>query len=152
VAEEQKINNVNLKRTVTIKAIVTEDFKKYLAFECTTGIQNLEQNLKKVEFEGKNYLDKLETGKANNADKERVRTQIARDKTQISRMMLDLKKRLATAKDLKEGSLYQQGTIEGFTNVKIGENLYEKLGGVEIIVKDAIVQEIKKTELPQVKK
>ena len=39
-------------------------------------------------------------------------------------------------------SIYSQGPIDGMVTVSAGDNLYEKLGGVEIVVKDGVVQEI----------
>ena len=44
--------------------------------------------------------------------------------------------------DLELKSLYSQGPVEGFVTVQVGDNIYEKLGGVEVIVEDGIVKKI----------
>ena len=51
--------SVTLKRTVTIKAIVTEDFKKYLVFELQNAIKNLDQKMSLVDTQGKKLIETL---------------------------------------------------------------------------------------------
>ncbi|NBV41533.1 hypothetical protein EBR96_02025 [bacterium] len=43
---------------------------------------------------------------------------------------------------LELNSLFTQGTVDGFVSVSEGDNLYEKLGGMEILVQDGVVQKI----------
>ena len=43
---------------------------------------------------------------------------------------------------LELGTLYSQGPVEGFVNVAVGDNLYEKLGAVELVVEDGVVKKI----------
>jgi hypothetical protein len=140
---EAKNQNLNIKRTVAIKAIVTEEFKKYLIFESNNAIFNCERDLKQIEMESTQYLEAL---KKESRTKEiaEVKVQVDVDKEKINRMILELKRRIKIIKDLELNSFYSQGTIESFTNLKIGDNLYEKLGGIEIIVKDGLVQAIQK--------
>ena len=38
---------------------------------------------------------------------------------------------------------YSQGPVDGFVTVSTGDNLYEKLGGIEILVKDGIIVKIR---------
>ena len=42
-------------------------------------------------------------------------------------------------------SLYSQGPVEGFVTVNVGDNLYEKLGGIELVVEDGVVKKIMST-------
>lgn len=45
------------------------------------------------------------------------------------------------------GSEYPRGTIEGQVEVKVGDNLFEKLAGILLIVKDGIVVEIRQQKV-----
>ena len=45
--------------------------------------------------------------------------------------------------ELPIGSVVTQFTLESPVEVKVGENVFQKLEGGEILVKDGIVQEIK---------
>ena len=51
--------------------------------------------------------------------------------------------KIEEAKKLIIGSEFVQGPLEGPVTVAIGDNLYKKVGGAEIIVKDGIIQEIR---------
>lgn len=93
-----------LKQTIAIKAVVTEDFKKYLRYELKKSTET-----------------ETETDFFN---------------------VLILEKKRNEIKDFELGSLVIQGTVDGFIKVKKGDNLYNKLGGFEIIIKDGIIQDI----------
>ncbi len=56
---------------------------------------------------------------------------------------MELNQRFGMIKELQPGSLFTQGIIEGFASVKEGDNLYEKLGAMEIIVQDGVIQTIR---------
>jgi len=133
---------ITLKRTVTIKAIVTEDFKKYLIHEIDNSVKELTNKFKIVEEQGKKLVESLTT--AGHAEQiAAVNQQIELERQQQAQAASDLEKRKSEVSSLKLDSEFIQGTIDGFVGVKVGDNLYQKLGGLEIIIKDGIVQEIK---------
>ena len=49
---------------------------------------------------------------------------------------------------LKDGDLYYTGTIEGMINLSQGDTFYDSMYGAEIILKDGVIHEIKKTDVP----
>jgi hypothetical protein len=51
--------SIQLKRTVTVKVIVTEEFKKYLAEELKMALTNLDNQIKQVEDQGKKLVTTL---------------------------------------------------------------------------------------------
>jgi hypothetical protein len=134
--------NVTLKRTVTIKAIVTDDFKSYLTYELETAIKDLQTKIADIEKQGQLLIDTL---KQDNASEQiaSVEQQLKLERHQQLGVIGDLQTRIKEAKMLALNSEFVQGTIDGFVTVKPGDNLYQKLGGLEIIVKDGIVQDIK---------
>ncbi len=134
--------SVTLKRTVTIKAIVTEDFKKYLTYELETSIKDLQKKMSDVEKQAKDLVSSLEQTGASDQVK-MINQQLQIEQQQQANTISDLQKRILDAKNLQLDSEFIQGTIDGFTTVKVGDNLYQKLGALEIIVKDGVVQEIK---------
>lgn len=134
--------SVTLKRTVTIKAIVTEDFKKYLTYELETSIKDLQKKMTDVEKQANDLIASLE--KTGSSDQiKMIGQQLQIEKQQQENTISDLQKRIQDAKNLQLDSEFIQGTIDGFTTVKVGDNLYQKLGALEIVVKDGVVQDIK---------
>jgi hypothetical protein len=133
---------VTLKRTVTIKAIVTDDFKSYLTYELETAIKDLQSKISDIEKQGQLLIDSL---RKENASEQvaSVEQQLKLERQQQLGVIADLQARIKEAKNLAPNSEFVQGTIDGFVTVKPGDNLYQKLGGLEIIVKDGVVQDIK---------
>jgi hypothetical protein len=133
---------ITLKRTVTIKAIVTEDFKKYLSHELNQSIKELEDKLQAVEDQGKQLISSLNKS-GNDQQRDTIEQQIQLERQQQEQAKSDLEKRKEEVKVLELDSEFAQGTIDGFVGIKAGDNLYQKLGALEIIVKDGVVQEIR---------
>ena len=132
---------VTLKRSVTIKAIVTDKFKQYLMYELQTSIdqatkqlEQLEKEAEKIEAESKSKTPKINV--------EASYRQLETERTKIVSTIEDIKKRIEHTKTLKNDDEYIQGVVDGFVNINQGDNLYEKLGGMEIIVKDGVVDQI----------
>ncbi|MDD5455545.1 MAG: YlqD family protein [Candidatus Margulisbacteria bacterium] len=136
------VKTVTLKRTVTIKAIVTEDFKNYLSFELETAIKDLQNKIQEIDKQGQLLIESLKKEGASEQTKS-IEQQLKLEKQQQLSVINDLKNRIAEAKNLQLESEFVQGTIDGFVAIKPGDNLYQKLGALEIIVKDGIIQEIK---------
>ena len=135
---------LSLQRNITIKVVVTEDFKKYLVSELERSIKNMETQLSTMETQGKRLVENLKKqGEKTVKQVSAIVQQINMDKQQAILAKADLEKKIAEAKDLKLGAEFLQGTVPGNTTVKEGDNLYKKLGGVEILLKDGVVQEIR---------
>jgi len=142
MSTQKKSKNVTLKRTVTIKAIVTDNFRQYLKQELSQAINDLDSKLNEVVTQGNKLIEQLE--KQGQVDQVKViQQQMEMDKQQQIAAKADLEKRIGESDTLSLGSEFVQGTIDGFVSVKEGDNLYEKLGAMEIIIKDGIVQQIK---------
>lgn len=136
------VKTVTLKRTVTIKAIVTEDFKNYLTYELETAIKDLQQKIQGMEQQGKALIDSLQSEGSSDQIKS-IEQQLKLEKQQQQNVINDLTRRIEEAKGLQLDTEFVQGTIDGFVGVKVGDNLYQKLGALEIIVKDGIIQDLK---------
>jgi hypothetical protein len=135
---------VTLKRTVTIKVIVTEEFKKYLVSELERAIKNLDAQLNQMEDQGKKLIETLKKqGEKTKKQVVAISQQINLDRQQERLAKADLEKKVKDAQLLPLNSEFIQGTVDGFVEVDKGDNLYKKLGGLEVIIKDGMVQEIR---------
>jgi len=65
------------------------------------------------------------------------------EKTRQTAARSDLLMKIEEAKRLQISTEFVQGPLEGPVHISLGDNLYKKVGGAEIIVKDGIVQEIR---------
>ncbi len=135
---------ISLKRTVTVKVIVTEEFKKYLAEELKMALANLDNQIKQVEDQGKKLVGTLkEQGDSGKKQAQAIVAQMQTDRSQYVQTRSELEKKMKDASLLPLNSEFTQGTLDGQVEVNVGDNLYEKLGGLEIIVKDGVILELR---------
>lgn len=137
----KEIPTITLKRIVTIKVIVTDQFKQYLVSELERAIRNLQLQLQQVETYANQYIADLE--QKNMAQQATAfRQQVAAEKQRQDLAIQELQKRIEEAKRLPLDSEFIQGTVDGLVQIKKGDNLYEKLGAMEITIKDGVIQKI----------
>jgi len=142
MAEKTQGNSVELKRVVMVKAIVTEAFKTNLIKELERAIGNIENQSSQIVERGKAYLEDLKQ-KGLNQKAAAFKHQVEEERNKQSAAKADLLMKIEEAKKLELGSEFVQGPLEGPVNVELGDNLYKKVGGAEIIVKDGVIQEIR---------
>jgi len=131
--------SVTLKRTVTIKVVVTEKFKSYMLYELNEAVRNAEQRTQLINQQIP-QLDQLAA--SDNVGRQALIQQLEAEKIQLDATIKDQQARIDAINGLQLGTFFTQGTVDGFVSVSEGDNLYEKLGGMEIILNDGIVQKI----------
>lgn len=134
--------SVELKRVVMVKAIVTEAFKQNLIKELERAIANIETQSGQMETQGKGYLEDLKK-KGLMQKAAAFKHQYDEEKARQAAARADLMMKIEEAKKLQLNTEFVQGPLEGPVEVALGDNLYKKVGGAEIIVKDGIIQEIR---------
>ena len=122
---------VNLKRQVLVKAVVTEQFKDYLNFELTETVSMYTKQIQDIDRQLSSMSGDTPMFVQLSAEKEQLQAYIANEGNQRNFVA-----------GLELGSYYSQGPVDGFVPVSVGDNLYEKIGGVEIIVENGIVKSI----------
>lgn len=140
MAEKGKM--IELKRVVMVKAIVTEAFKQNLVKELDRAVSNLDNQASQMEGRSKSYLESLKK-KGLMQKAAAFKHQIEDEKARQAAAKSDLVMKIEEAKKLQLGTEFVQGPLEGPVDVRVGDNLYKKVGGAEIIVKDGIIQEIR---------
>jgi uncharacterized membrane protein YfbV (UPF0208 family) len=142
------MQSIRLKRPVAIKAVVTEKFKTEAAKEIQQALQNFDLALQQLEFQGKRALADVEN--ANIPNKAEVKAnlegQVEQQRAQINQQKAELIQRLNFISQLEMNSEFMQATVDNYVEVKVGDNLYEKLSNTEVLVKDGIIVEIRGQE------
>lgn len=140
------MESIKLKRPVAVKAIVTEKFKSEAQKEIQQALQNFDLALQQLEFQGKRALSDLDKN-PDVPNKEQARQglqgQIEQQRGQINAQKAELLQRLNMIAQLEMNSEFMQATVDNYVDIKVGDNLYEKLSNTEVIVKDGIVVEIR---------
>jgi hypothetical protein len=143
------MESISLKRQVAIKAIVTDTFKQNVTAEIQQALQQIDLNLQQLEFQGKRAMADLEkkglspAGPQQQAQMEALRQSIEQERERLNMGKNEMLQRLQMISQLEMNSEFVQGTVDNYVDVKVGDNLYEKLSNTEVILKDGVVVEIR---------
>ena len=142
-------DSIQLTRQIAIRTIVTENFKTQVSEEISRNLQQIETEMQQMEFRVKRSIADLEKRAGSMASAEdrtqigNLRAQLEAEKIRLGQLKEDMHGQSKALVELPIGSVVTQFTLETPVEVKVGENLFQKLEGGEILVKDGIIQEIK---------
>ena len=106
------------------------------------AVKNIDDQLSQMDVQSRGYIENLRKKGAVQQLND-FKKQLQQERARQTAAKSDLLMKIEQAKKLVIGTEFVQGPLEGPVEVKIGDNLYKKVGGAEIIVKDGVVQEIR---------
>ncbi len=142
--EKNQLPAITMTRTTRLWAIVTERLREQLAGEYQQAIDGVDDELKQLEDTSTRLVTNL--FRANPQQAMAVRQQMEVEKRRREQLKGRLSAHKKQAEGLELGTEYLRGTIETLAEVKPGDNLSELMCGVELVVKDNVVQEIRKVD------
>ena len=140
-------NSISIKRSIAIKAIVTPTWKEDAEKELSKAISNIDQQLSQLEQEGQQIANNIRSQSVNPLDPRvqeqvsQVQQQGAAKRNEIEEQKRNLLQQQSQVRELKMDEIVDQGQVDSFCDVSVGDNLLEKMQ-VSITVKDGIIQSI----------
>ena len=138
---------LTIKRSITVRAVVTPRWKEDAEREPSNAIANVDGQLSQLEQEGQQLIDEIRRQSANPLDP-RVQEQVGSVQEQVAskRAELDEQKRQMLeqqrqVRELEMEQIVEQGQIESFCEVRVGDNLVEKLQAA-VLVRDGLIEAI----------
>tara|TARA_B100000900_G_scaffold380641_1_gene366494 strand:+ start:934 stop:1380 length:447 start_codon:yes stop_codon:yes gene_type:complete len=144
-------NSISIKRSIVIKAIVTPTWKEDAEKELSNAISSVDQQLSKLEQEGQQIVSNIRSQSVNPLDPRvqeqvgQVQQQVGVKRNELEEQKRNLLQQQSQVRDLKMDEIVDQGQVESFCDVSVGDNLIKKMQ-VSIIVKDGIIQSINNNE------
>ena len=139
--------SLSIKRSITVRAVVTPRWKEDAERELSGAIATSDAQLAQLEQEGQQVVDEIRRQSANPLDP-RVQDQVASVQQQVGAKRAELEEQKRTlleqqrqVRDLEMEQIVEQGQLESFTDIQVGDNLVEKLQ-VAIVVRDGVVEAI----------
>ncbi|MBD2423487.1 YlqD family protein [Cyanobium sp. FACHB-13342] len=139
--------SLTIKRTITVRAVVTPRWKEDAERELSNAIANVDAQLSQLEQEGQQLIDEIRRQSANPLDP-RVQDQVASVQQQVAakraeleeqkRQMLEQQRQV---RELEMEQIVEQGQIESLCEVRVGDNLVEKLQAA-VLVRDGVIEAI----------
>ncbi|MDA9693516.1 YlqD family protein [Prochlorococcus sp. AH-736-P13] len=140
-------NSISIKRSIAIKAVVTPTWKEDAEKELSKAISNIDQQLSQLEQEGQQIVNNIRSQSVNPLDPRvqeqvsQVQQQVAAKRNEIEEQKRNLLQQQGQVRELKMDEIVDQGQVDSFCDVTVGDNLIKKMQ-VSITVKDGIIQSI----------
>ena len=144
-------NSISIKRSIAIKAIVTPTWKEDAEKELSNAISTVDQQLSQLEQEGQQIVSNIRSQSVNPLDPRvqeqvgQVQQQVASKRNELEEQKRNLLQQQSQVRDLKMNEIVDQGQVDSFCDVSVGDNLIKKMQ-VSITVKDGIIQSINNNE------
>ena len=140
---------ITVQRPIVIKTIVTDGFKRLYVADLEDAIKRIDAVMQQIDVQARRFDLERQVSPQSRV----VRQQLEVERARQEAAKVELTARLREAQELKVNDEFTQGTIEGVTELAVGDNLFDKISRAEIVVKDGIVMEIREgapTETPSV--
>jgi F0F1-type ATP synthase membrane subunit b/b' len=140
-------HSISIKRSIAIKAVVTPTWKDDAEKELSKAISNIDQQLTQLEQEGQQIVNNIRSQSVNPLDPRvqeqvsQVQQQVAAKRNEIEEQKRNLLQQQSQVRELKMDEIVDQGQVDSFCDVTVGDNLIEKMQ-VSITVKDGVIQSI----------
>ena len=144
-------NSISIKRSIAIKAIVTPIWKEDAEKELSNAISAVDQQLSQLEKEGQQIVSNIRSQSVNPLDPRvqeqvgQVQQQVGAKRNELEEQKRNLLQQQNQVRDLKMDEIVDQGQVDSFCHVSVGDNLIKKMQ-VSITVKDGIIQSINNNE------
>ena len=141
------IRDRSIKRSIAIKAVVTPTWKEDAEKELSKAISYIDQQLSQLEQEGQQILSTIRSQSVNPLDPRvqeqvsQVQQQVASKRNEIEEQKRNLLQQQSQVRELKMDEIVDQGQVDSFCDVTVGDNLIEKMQ-VSITVKDGVILSI----------
>jgi len=139
--------SISIKRSIAIKAVVTPTWKEDAEKELSKAISNIDQQLSQLEQEGQQIVNNIRSQSVYPLDPRvleqvsQVQQQVAAIRNEIDEQKRNLLQQQSQVRELKMDEIVDQGQVDSFCDVTVGDNLIEKMQ-VSITVKDGVIQSI----------
>ena len=138
---------LSIKRSITIRAVVTSAWKEEAERELSAGIATTDQQLAQLEQEGQQVVDDVRRQSANPLDPRvqeqvaQVQQQVAAKRAELEEQKRNLLQQQAQVRELEMEQIVDQGQLESFCDIEVGDNLVSKMQ-VAVVVRDGVIESI----------
>jgi predicted nucleic acid-binding Zn-ribbon protein len=127
--------------------VVTTAWKEEAERELSNGIATTDQQLAQLEQEGQQVVDQVRRQSANPLDPRvqdqvaQVQEQVAAKRSELEEQKRNLLQQQAQVRELEMDQIVEQGQLDSFCDIKVGDNLVSKMQ-VSVVVRDGVIESI----------
>jgi hypothetical protein len=138
---------LSIKRTITVRAVVTPRWKEDAERELSNALSNTDAQLAQLEQEGQQLIDEIRRQSANPLDPRvqdqvgSVQQQVAAKRAELEEQKRQILEQQRQVRELEMEQIVEQGQLESSVDVRVGDNLVEKLQAA-VLVRDGVIEAI----------
>ena len=138
---------LSIKRTIAVRAVVTPAWKEEAERELSNGVATTDQQLAQLDQEGQQVVDEVRRQSANPLDPRvqeqvaQVQQQVAAKRAELEEQKRNLLQQQAQVREVEMEQIVEQGQLESFCDIKVGDNLVSKMQ-VAVVVRDGVIESI----------
>jgi len=138
---------LQIKRQITVRAVVTPRWKEDAERELSSAVSNTDAQLAQLEQEGQQVIDEIRRQSANPLDPRvqeqvgSVQQQVAAKRAELEQQRSQMLEQQRQVRELEMEQIVEQGQLESVVEVRVGDNLVEKLQAA-VLVRDGVVEAI----------
>jgi flagellar biosynthesis chaperone FliJ len=138
--------SVQLKRQVTVKTKVTDAFRARANDELNNELKLIDTQLQQLEAQYQYSLQQLEKvaqqGQNVQQQLQQLNQEAQQKRSQLASLKMQVSSELGNLGNLENGQYIVTGMLENTVEVRVGENIYDKLQNAEILIEDGVVTSI----------
>lgn len=143
---QQAGNSVQVKRQVTVKTKVTDDFRTRAKSELDNELKLIDTQLQQLEAQYQYSLQQLEKvaqqGQNVQAQLQQLNGEAQQKRSQLASVKMQVSSEMGNLDNVENGQYIITGQLEEVLSVHVGDNIYAKLQGAEILIEDGVVTHI----------
>lgn len=138
---------LSIKRNIAVRAVVTPRWKEDAERELGNALSNIEQQQHQLEQEGQQLVDEIRRQSANPLDPRvqeqvgSVQQQVAAKRAELEQQQRQVLEQQRQVRELEMEQIVEQGQLESFCEVGVGDNLVQKMQ-VVVLVRDGVIESI----------
>jgi chromosome segregation ATPase len=135
-----------LKRQVTVKTLVNDGFRAKASQELSEELKLIDSQLSQLETQYQQSIMQLEKmaqmGQSVQVQLENLNREAQEKRNQLATLKMEVSSQLGNLDKIQNGAYIVTGLLENFVEVKVGDNIFDKVRNGEILVDDGVIQTI----------
>ncbi|MFU8886649.1 MAG: YlqD family protein [Cyanobacteriota bacterium] len=138
---------LSIKRTITVRAVVTPRWKEDAERELSNALANSDGQLAQLEQEGQQLIDEIRRQSLNPLDPRvqeqvgSVQQQVAAKRAELEEQKRQILEQQRQVRELEMEQIVEQGQLDSTVEVRVGDNLVQKLQAA-VLVRDGVIEAI----------
>ncbi len=138
--------SITVQRDLTVKTMVTDGFREKAMKEDQAELSTVDASIQQMRESAQARLNELVQSNLSNEDKQLAQMHLQQQFDEQVTQLLTLKQEVLNRQELlantPNGTYVSTGNVTDSVTLNVGDNIYDRLKGSEILVKDGVITAI----------